>query len=64
MLKIKNKKGELIAKLEDEDSQPEFIKKKKKKKKDESEIEFTIRLAKEGEFEEENGQAKDEEQTL
>ena len=33
MLKIKNKKGVLIAKLEDEDTQPEFIKKKKKKKK-------------------------------
>lgn len=35
MLKIKNKKGELIAKLEDEDTQPEFIKKKKRKKKKE-----------------------------
>lgn len=34
MLKIKNKKGELVAKLEDEDTQPEFIKKKKKKKKE------------------------------
>jgi len=37
MLKIKNKKGEMIAKLEDEDTQPEFIKKKKKKKEKDAE---------------------------
>lgn len=49
MLKIKNKKGELIAKLEDEDTQPEFIKKKKRKKKNK---------------EEEDEQSKDEEQKI
>jgi len=36
MLKIKNKAGELIAELSDEDEIPQFIKDKKdKKKKDE-----------------------------
>jgi len=61
MLKIKNKKGVLIAKLEDEDTQPEFIKKKKKRGKKESEIEFTMRLAKEGEFEEEDAKELEDE---
>lgn len=33
MLKIKNKKGETIALLKDEDTKPTFIKDKKKKRK-------------------------------
>lgn len=35
MLKIKNKKGETIATLEDDDTEPQFIKDKKDKDKDE-----------------------------
>ena len=35
MLKIKNKKGEVVAELKDEDTAPTFIKDKKKNKKEE-----------------------------
>lgn len=35
MLKIKNKKGDTIATLEDDDTEPQFIKDKKDKDKDE-----------------------------
>lgn len=34
MLKIKNKKGETIATLEDDDEAPQFIKDKKEKEED------------------------------
>lgn len=41
MLKIKNKKGETIATLEDEDEAPQFIKDKKDKEKKEEETDDT-----------------------
>lgn len=52
MLKIKNKAGELIAELSDNDEMPQFIKDKKTKK------------SKKKKKKEEDDQTKDEEQTL
>lgn len=39
MLKIKNKKGEVVAQLSDEDTEPQLVKKKRRKKKKKEEHE-------------------------